>query len=95
MKATSSNHEIEETLQALDGIKRAEVGVDFQKQVMQKVSFLPKKQPMWLKYCAAVMLLMLLFNSLYLLTGIPQSMEEELEFSENFIYQSIDYTEFE
>jgi len=93
MSKMNLSEEIEKTLQALDKVKRADVSDAFEKELFQKISFLPvNKAPKWLSYCAAAMLLMILFNGYFLFNTLTTS-EDETELSEQLIYQSISYPE--
>ena len=100
MKVNDPLDEVEKTLESLDNLQRAEVRGSFEKELMQKVSFLQKPAGVkWLRYSAAAMIVMALLNFGALMTGYSEvevQSDQATEFVDNgFLYESMDYLEFE
>ncbi len=100
MKAHDPMNEAEKALGALDNLQRANVGGDFEKELFQKISFLPKPvQTKWLGYSAAAMIVLALLNMGTLMSGWPEEgtqLETTDELADGgLLYESIDYLEFE
>ncbi|MEM6738201.1 MAG: hypothetical protein AAGC64_09710 [Bacteroidota bacterium] len=90
------NEEIEKTLASLDHVKKATLGSDFDKELAQKIAFLPKNSaPRWLKLIAAAMLLMALINVILIMNSYSSDLNTEADLSSQMLYQAIDYTGFE
>lgn len=96
MKNNDSFKEVEKTLSSLDEVTRAEVDIDFEKTLGQKISFLSSSHSTkWLKLNLAAMIVMALVNGYVyweFTNTVQQEQTEVIELlADDLLYQSMEY----